>query len=237
MAAINNGGKGKNSTGGVENSVGVGAGSGSGVFVAPPMRFQNNQKINMEWSAEEQAMLEECLVKFAYDSNIVRYAKIAVQLNNKTVRDVALRCRWMAKKENARKRKEDLNPLRKMKDKKDKLIDPASTTSSNLMVQPGFSPYAQGTATNSNGNSASLNATVQLLQLNSQVFDQISANLSSNQIQDNIVLLCQARDNLFRILSNLNEQQNFVARMPPLPVEVNEELANSILPPSTRLRK
>lgn len=34
--------------------------------------------------------------RFAYDSNIVRYAKIAVQLNNKTVRDVALRCRWMA---------------------------------------------------------------------------------------------------------------------------------------------
>nr|GMD85403.1 M-phase inducer phosphatase-like isoform X1 [Ipomoea batatas] len=184
------------------------------------MRFQNNQKINMEWSAEEQAILEECLVKFAYDSNIVRYAKIAVQLNNKTVRDVALRCRWMA-----------------VSFTLDKLIDPASTTSSNLMVQPGFSPYAQGTATNSNGNSASLNATVQLLQHNTQVFDQISANLSSNQIQDNIVLLCQARDNLFRILSNLNEQQNFVARMPPLPVEVNEELANSILPPSTRLRK
>lgn len=63
MAAINNGGKGKNSTGGVENSVGAGAGSGSGVFVSPPMRFQNNQKINMEWSSEEQAILEECLVK------------------------------------------------------------------------------------------------------------------------------------------------------------------------------
>nr|GMC69110.1 zinc finger BED domain-containing protein RICESLEEPER 2-like [Ipomoea batatas] len=34
------------------------------------------------------------------------------------VRDVALRYRWMAKKENARKRKDDLNPLRTMKDKK-----------------------------------------------------------------------------------------------------------------------
>nr|GLL26520.1 uncharacterized protein LOC109161852 [Ipomoea trifida]GLL26521.1 uncharacterized protein LOC109161852 [Ipomoea trifida] len=47
-----------------------------------------------------------------------RYTKIAVQLNNKMVRDVALRYRWMAKKENARKTKDDLNPLRKMKDKK-----------------------------------------------------------------------------------------------------------------------
>lgn len=27
--------------------------------------------------------------------NVVRYAKIAQALNNKTVRDVALRCRWM----------------------------------------------------------------------------------------------------------------------------------------------
>nr|GMD25791.1 zinc finger BED domain-containing protein RICESLEEPER 2-like [Ipomoea batatas] len=38
------------------------------------------------------------------------------------VRDVALRYRWMAKKENARKTKDDLNPLRKMKDKKGYIV-------------------------------------------------------------------------------------------------------------------
>ena len=33
--------------------------------------------------------------RFAMETNVVRYAKIALQLPNKTVRDVALRCRWM----------------------------------------------------------------------------------------------------------------------------------------------
>lgn len=33
--------------------------------------------------------------RFASESNIIRYAKIAMQLKNKTVRDVALRVRWM----------------------------------------------------------------------------------------------------------------------------------------------
>lgn len=33
--------------------------------------------------------------RFASDSTLVRYAKIAMQLKDKTVRDVALRCRWM----------------------------------------------------------------------------------------------------------------------------------------------
>ncbi|CAH9120812.1 unnamed protein product [Cuscuta epithymum] len=73
-------------------------GSGSGGFEARPMKFQNNQQINSDWSDEEQAILEQCLAKYAaYNStNIARYAKISLQLNNKTVRDVALRCRWMA---------------------------------------------------------------------------------------------------------------------------------------------
>ena len=34
--------------------------------------------------------------RYSSDSNIIRYAKIAMQLQNKTVRDVALRCRWMS---------------------------------------------------------------------------------------------------------------------------------------------
>ena len=34
--------------------------------------------------------------RFASDTNVIRYAKIAMQLENKTVRDVALRCRWMS---------------------------------------------------------------------------------------------------------------------------------------------
>ncbi|CAH9101433.1 unnamed protein product [Cuscuta europaea] len=169
-------------TGGVESP-----GSGSGGFEARPMKFQNNQQINSDWSDEEQAILEQCLAKYAaYNStNIARYAKISLQLNNKTVRDVALRCRWMAKRESEKKMEKDSIPIRKMTaDKKAKLI-----------YSPGW------TASNNNGNPALFNATVQLLQHNSRVFDQISTNLTSNQIQDNIILLRHARENLFSVLT------------------------------------
>lgn len=41
----------------------------------------------------------EFFIGYAYrhasESSIIRYAKIAMSLPNKTVRDVALRCRWM----------------------------------------------------------------------------------------------------------------------------------------------
>ena len=34
-------------------------------------------------------------LRFSSEASIIRYAKIAMKLQNKTVRDVALRCRWM----------------------------------------------------------------------------------------------------------------------------------------------
>lgn len=34
--------------------------------------------------------------RFADEPGIIRYVKIAATLRNKTVRDVALRCRWLA---------------------------------------------------------------------------------------------------------------------------------------------
>uniref|UniRef100_M4CKM9 Myb-like domain-containing protein n=1 Tax=Brassica campestris TaxID=3711 RepID=M4CKM9_BRACM len=49
------------------------------------------------WSSEEQAILEDALVRYSSDPSpsISRYAKIASELHHKTVRDVALRCRWI----------------------------------------------------------------------------------------------------------------------------------------------
>ena len=45
-----------------------------------------------------------------YDSeeaqSVIRYAKIAMQLQNKTIRDVTLRRRWMSRKENSKRKKE-----------------------------------------------------------------------------------------------------------------------------------
>ncbi|KAL8213926.1 hypothetical protein R6Q57_003375 [Mikania cordata] len=51
------------------------------------------------WSRDEQSLLEELIVKYASDNMVMRYAKIALKLQNKTLKDVALRCRWMTEKE------------------------------------------------------------------------------------------------------------------------------------------
>ncbi|KAH7572848.1 hypothetical protein JRO89_XS03G0023700 [Xanthoceras sorbifolium] len=227
--------------------------------------MKHNPGISSEWTAEEHAILEDGLRKYTSDANLIRYAKIATQLQNKTVRDVALRCRWMAlrfvKKENSKRRKEDLT--RKSKDKKERVID-SSANSAYFTVQPSVPPYAtpmiptgcdDGMSCGAIGGSMG-----QMLEQNAQVIHQISANLESLQIQDNINLFCQTRDNIVRMLNDisilddfnsiwhctcgayvrctvhmidlcsLNDMPEKMRQMPPLPVRINEELANTILP-------
>uniref|UniRef100_A0A453CB65 Uncharacterized protein n=1 Tax=Aegilops tauschii subsp. strangulata TaxID=200361 RepID=A0A453CB65_AEGTS len=75
--------------------------------------------------------------------------------------------------------------------------------------------------------------TGELLETNAQVLSQISTNLGTMQIQDNISLLCQTRDNILRVLKEMNDAPEIMKQMPPLPVKINEELVNSILPRPT----
>ncbi|KAH9606113.1 hypothetical protein KSS87_007255 [Heliosperma pusillum] len=78
--------------------------------------IKHNPGISTHWTAEEQAVFDDGLVKYASEINVLRYAKIAFSLPNKTVRDIALRCRWLNKKEVSKRRKED--HTRKSKDKR-----------------------------------------------------------------------------------------------------------------------
>jgi hypothetical protein len=65
-----------------------------------------------------------------------------MKMKDKTVRDVALRCRWMTKKENGKRRKED-HSSRKSKDKKqEKATDSSAKSSSHLNVHPNGPSYA-----------------------------------------------------------------------------------------------
>ncbi|KAJ4965116.1 hypothetical protein NE237_016965 [Protea cynaroides] len=197
--------------------------------------LKHNPGLSTEWTAEEQLILDEGLAKYASESNIVRYAKIAMQLQDKTVRDVALRLRWMTKKESGKRRKEDHNLARKNKDKKEKVTDPSEKSSSQLGARSNVPQYAQTMIPNDDGVSygAIGGATGQMLEQNARAFNQISANLAVSQMGDNINLFCQARDNILTILKDLNDMPGVMNQMPPLPVKMNEELANSILPRRT----
>jgi Ni,Fe-hydrogenase III large subunit len=69
-----------------------------------------------------------------------------------------------------------------------------------------------------------------LLEHNVQVIGQIRANLAACKLQENTKLLVQFRDNIFAILNGMTNMPGIMSQMPPLPVKLNSELADRILP-------
>ncbi|KAL7172940.1 hypothetical protein ACSBR2_032416 [Camellia fascicularis] len=197
--------------------------------------LRHNPGLSVEWTPDEQYLLEDLLNKYSSERNIMRYAKIAMQLKDKTVRDVALRCRWMNKKENGKRRKEDHNSARKNKDKKEKITDPMAKSASHVTNRSNGPPYAQSVISMDSDDGISYKAIGgvkgELLEQNGQALEQISANFASLRIHENINLFCQTRNNILTILNDMNDMPEIMRQMPPLPVKLNEELANSILPP------
>ncbi|XP_013698734.2 uncharacterized protein LOC106402525 isoform X1 [Brassica napus] len=196
--------------------------------------LRHNPGISVDWTLDEQSLLEDLLAnRYASEPTIVRYAKIAMKMKDKTVRDVALRCRWMTKKENGKRRKED-HSSRKSKDKKEKTTDSSAKSSSHLIVHPNGPSYAPPMMPIDTDDGISYKAiggvSGDLLEQNAQMFNQVSTNFSAFQIHENVNILCKARDNILAILNDLNDMPEVMKQMPPLPVKVNQDLANSILP-------
>ncbi|KAL8549130.1 hypothetical protein ACS0TY_008114 [Phlomoides rotata] len=223
-----------NSNSGVQENTNGGSISATenSLAVSTPTTLRHNPGLSLDWTPEEQSTLEDLLTKYASEANVIRYAKIAQALKDKTVRDVAFRCRWMNKKENGKRRKDDHNS-RKSKDKKEKAIDslPKSSQVANRSNGP---PYVQSMMMMESDDGIAYTAiggaTGQLLEQNAHALDQISANFSAFKIHDNIELFCQARMNILSILNDFSDLPEIMKQMPPLPVKLNEDLANSILP-------
>lgn len=57
--------------------------------------INNNNKKNCSISFLFNFILNFCMYSYADEPNIMKYIKIAAVLHDKTVRDVAMRCRWM----------------------------------------------------------------------------------------------------------------------------------------------
>ncbi|KAL8494152.1 hypothetical protein ACS0TY_025081 [Phlomoides rotata] len=73
-----------------------------------------------------------------------------------------------------------------------------------------------------------------LIEHNAQILDQIDTKFYDLKNHEIINLLSKARGNIHTIVSDLPEKIH--DRMPPFPFKINEELANSVLPPP-KLRK
>ncbi|XP_055818615.1 uncharacterized protein LOC129887521 isoform X2 [Solanum dulcamara] len=192
--------------------------------------LKHDTGLAVEWTVEEQYKLDEGLIKFANEPSIMKYIKIAASLRDKTVRDVALRCRWMTRK---RRKQEDYNLGKKVKDRKEKSAEvPVKTGTSSPL---SFIPYSLSSNHRDHGDvtpSAALLGTKHLLEENNQALNQISANLST--VKDNIDLFIRTRNNITAILNDMRNMPGIMSQMPPLPVLLNNELASSLLPSTTQ---
>ncbi|KAM7265868.1 hypothetical protein ACFE04_003551 [Oxalis oulophora] len=190
--------------------------------------LRHSPGISPDWTSQEQSILQDLLITYASEFTLVRYAKIAHHFKDKTVRDVALRCRWINKKENGKRRK-DGHSSTKNKDTKGKGIHSSVNSDSYLTPRPNDPSYALPIIPMDNHDAIG-GATGDLLEKNAQMFNQVSVNFGAYpQIHNNISLLSKARDNIYKILNDLNDLPEVMRQMPALPVKVNDELANSIL--------
>ncbi|KAL3652841.1 hypothetical protein CASFOL_002522 [Castilleja foliolosa] len=188
-----------------------------------------------EWSIDEQFKLEEGLAGCTSEPNILRYIKIAASLRNKTVRDVALRCRWMTRK---RRKHENQSFGKKEKDLKEKFElsfqNDMSSSASSVKVAPYSLTVNHHDQSNFMPSGVLSGKTRHLLEENCQAFGQISVNLLTLKLQQNMDLLCRTRNNLTAILHDMSNMPGVMSQMPPLPVLLDVELANSILPLSSQ---
>ncbi|PPS00595.1 hypothetical protein GOBAR_AA20067 [Gossypium barbadense] len=199
----------------------------------------------VEWSIDEQYILEDSLEKYKDEPSIMKYIKIAATLPDKTVRDVALRCRWMQRK---RRKPEELNAGKKVNSRKGKLVESSSKVNMPSALPQNMAGYPlmmhhldQNGRMSSEVISSNVRQTFgnqwysyTSLKQNSQAFSQITSNLSAFKLRDNIDLFCHTRNNITAILNDMGDMPGLMSRMPPLPESINDDLAISILPGATQ---
>ena len=187
---------------------------------------------NAEWTAHEQAALDQAAVKFPAEryQPFELYVRIAATLPRKGVRDVALRLRWLSQ---ARKRKvsED-GPNKRLRRDRCQSIFATQQKPPNAMGQwpqqqlpmPQLDDHGAQTVGAVGG------LVAQLLEQNLHILYQYKQNMHQFKVQENTELLVRFRDNILAVLNQMNSMDGVMSQMPQLPVRMNVELANNFLP-------
>ncbi|XP_052287897.1 uncharacterized protein LOC102620128 isoform X5 [Citrus sinensis] len=195
--------------------------------------LKHDAGLAVEWTVQEQYKLEQGLLNYADEPNIMKYIRIASTLQDKTVRDVAMRCRWMTRK---RRKAEEHYLGKKVNNRKDKLVELNLKTNIPLVMQQNNTAYPVTMQHMYRNVPISFEVlgisgtTRHLLEQNALAFSQIRANLSTFKLQDNIELFCRTRSNVSAILNDMRCTPGIMSQMPPLPESINEDLTSSILP-------
>ncbi|CAA6673413.1 unnamed protein product [Spirodela intermedia] len=176
--------------------------------------------LTADWSFEEQSLLEEGLVKYGHEPNIMKYIKIAAGLQGKTRKENGKRCK-----------QEKIYTWRKMKDKKDKQVDYSSGVNSFSSQLPSvastslimYGPDSGGGMPHNVGDAAQY-----LLEENARILDRITHNLDDLKLQDNVDLLFHAKNNLVSILNRMSETRA-MSQMARLPVSIDNKTFSALL--------
>ncbi|XP_047963832.1 uncharacterized protein LOC125208293 isoform X2 [Salvia hispanica] len=209
----------------------------------------HNPGLSLEWKPQEESALEDLLEKYASESTPTLYLRISQALRGKTVRDVALRCVWMSRRENGKRKKEDVDSSRKNEGKKEKGSDALPESSQVANPINGLAMMSVDVDVDSVDRFNAIdNPARQILRNNARALDQISDNLSACKLDENIRLFTEARANINLIVKEyiqkpqgdinlilkdlrLEEMAEVKQSMPSFPVKLNDDLANTILPP------
>ncbi|KAH0903599.1 hypothetical protein HID58_043102 [Brassica napus] len=211
------------------SSTSMTASSGFHLTVNSPVGLKHEAALAVDWSLEEQYTLEKGLAKFKDEPQVTKYVKIASTLPDKSVRDVAMRCKWMTQK----RRKGEEHSATNVNYRKAVDLPPKLNMFSTVPQQNAtyvMNPMCQSARVPFEGAS---DAVMELLRQNAQAFSQISSNLSAFKPQDNISLFYLARNNISSILNDMKQMAGISSRMSPLPVSINNDLV-SMLMTSTR---
>lgn len=208
----------------------------SNTVADPGQNLKYGGPLAADWSRLELDVLKDGLQKYGNEQGIMKYIKIAASLPSKTVRDVAMKCQWLGKRENSRRRKsEDHHTGRKMKERKAKMAEPSLWgTNHPVQTDTRVPSFVSHNAIQNNqiltGATEIDRAMQQLLVQNDRLLDQIEANMLACQPQNNIELFHRTRRNINGLLQTMNQMPGIMSKMPPLPVSVNENLASFVLP-------
>lgn len=210
-----------------------------------------------EWTSEEAALLEAGMQRFPAErfSSLQRYLKIAATLPNKGARDVALRIRWLQRNgQNGKKRKVEEAVVRKAKSGKGEApgrlresvfsitapsqplvappppVMPPPPPPPPVITPPPFNQLPSLLDNNTRPAMQLGGPIGTLLDNNVGLMHQIRQNISSQRVNENTELLGVLRDNINSIMSSMTTLPG-ITQLPPLPVKLNVELANSLLPP------
>ncbi|XP_066343374.1 uncharacterized protein [Miscanthus floridulus] len=188
-----------------------------------------------DWTQLELEILRDGMEKYVHEQGIMKYIKIAASLPNKTVRDVAMRCQWVGKKVNTRRRKpQEHHTGRNTKERKDKFVEPA-LWGANHPLQTGmrassFMPHNVQNNMFLSGASEIDRPVQHLLEENNRLLNQIETNIQSFQPHNNFDLFHRARRNINDLLQITSQLPGLRTKMPPLSVSVDENLASFVLP-------